>query len=337
MSDNIARPHAQSIDPYEDELRVEDWLRLVRGQRGLIGSAAGAGVLVAALVSYVFPPDYVATAQLIIAARPGVELSSALVATYRAGLESPEVVQQVVDELGKESAPSPTAAARLRTRTTVTGADATGILTIAVRSADPTTASNAASSVVRHGMESARKIAERSRIERDLGFIMRLRQELPDLLSQIQREEAAQQIIQKQLKDADLRSEPVQRELVLSRIRLAQLRARWDHIGKGIEQSERLAETLDRISSDMELPASIKAEHESLARAFGLTVGVTAEFASPLRLLSKPEVSEPPGLRRLVTNLGLGFVLGLLLAVAVSLVHYVVFVGPKPSIPRQIE
>ncbi len=334
MTDNSRVPPPPPRDPYDDEINVREWMRMFLRQRSLIIGAACAGALLAALVAYAFPPDYVATTQLIFAARPNTEVTSAMVANYRRELDSLEVAQQVVDELGLDKAPHQMSALRLRSQTVVSAADAAGILTIEVRSDDPDLATSAADSLARHGGESARKAEVRARMLTQLGLVLKLRQELPDLLSQIQGEETAQQVIQDQLKDPSLRSVSLQREVILGRVRLAQLRARWDHIVKNLDAAARLAESLDRLPPNSDVPALVISEHDLLTQSFGVVAGERAQFESPLRLLSKAAVSEPPGLRRWATNLALGFVLGLLVAMAISVVYYVVFTARKPGIPR---
>ncbi len=334
MTSHSRVPSAPPRDPYEDEINLEEWLRIFRGQRRLIAGAACVGVLTAAVVTYAFPPSRVATIQLLISQQPDTELTPAKSTMYRRGLESLAAAQEVVDELGLDQAPHRVSAARLRSLTDVSAVDVTGLLTIAVRSSDPGLAERAVTSLARHGVESARKVDERARILGDLGVVLRLRGDLPELLSEIQGEETGLLVIQEQLKQASLRTESLQRELVLIRVRLAKLRAKWDHIVKGIDVAEELAEQLDRLPPNSDLPASLVARHESLTGSFGVVGGEGRQVESPLRLLSTAAVSEPPGLRRWVTNLSLGLVLGLLLVVAASVVLYMVSAGRRPTIPR---
>ena len=332
MTDHSRVPSAPSRDHYEHQIDVADWLRMLLGQRRLITSAAFAGVIVAALVSYAFPPDYVATIQVVIATRPNTELTVAMVANYRRGFDSAVAAQQVVDEHRLDKAPHHMSASQLRLQTVVSPADAANVLTIEVRSNDPGVAERAATSLARLGMDSARSIEERSRILGELGGVLRLQEELPGLLVDIQSQDVGQRMLEDQLKEPSLRTESLKSEMVLGRVRLALLHARMNYILKGIKTATEFADKLNQLPQDSGPPASLIMESRSFASSFGVRVGESSQLGSPLRVLSKASVSAPPGLRRWATNLSVGFVLGLLLAVSISGVHYVVFAWRKPVI-----
>lgn len=333
MTDYSRVPPASSRDPYEDEISVNEWLRRLRGQGRLVVSTAFAGLLTAAVIAFAFPPSRVATAQLIAEQRPPTESTSAAMASYRQSLEGSAAAEHVVGELGLAKASPPMSAQKLRSQIAVTTADAAGIVTIEVRSRDADLAAKVATSLTRYGIESARRAAERSRVQTNLGLILKLKQQLPELLAEIQSEETGLQVIQEQLGQDSLRRDGVQQDLVLARVRLAQRKAKWDHIVSGIEAAVELAANLERQPPDTDLPEQIVSAHEALAGRFGVAAGETRPVQSPLRVFSPPAVSEPPGPRQWATNLFLGLVLGLLLAIAISVVLYVVSAGHKPAIP----
>ena len=117
---------------------------------------------------------------------------------------------------------------------------------------------------------------------------------------------------------------PLQRELVLSRVRIAQLRAKWDHALKGIKTATDIAEKLERLPPSGEVPSSIMPDRVSLNRDFGVVSGEPNQLKSPLRVLAEATVSGPPTWRYWATNLMLGLVVGLLLPTALSLAYFVV-------------
>lgn len=334
MTDPSRVSSAPPRDIYEDEISVNEWLRKFREQRRLFVGAAIAGVVTAAVIAYASPPVRIATAQLIAEQQSATESTSVVMASYRQSLESLAAAEHVVGELGLAKASTPISAQELRPQVAVTTADAAGIVTIEVRSHDADLAASVATSLTRYGIESARRAAERSRIRTNLGMILQLKQQLPELLAEIQSEETGIQVIQEQLRQDSVRREGIQQELVLARVRLAQHKAKWDHIVSGINAAVELTASLEREPPDTELPEEIVSAYQALAGRFGVAAGESRSAQSPLRLLSPPALAEPAGLRQLATNLVLGFVFGLLLAIAISVVLYVVSAGPKPAIPR---
>lgn len=319
-------------DTYEDEISVEEWLRVIRGRWRLFVSAACAGLLVAAVVAYSFPPSRVATTELIVERRSDADPIALVMARHQRGLTSLSMMQQIVDELGLDKAPHRMSAEQLKSQTVVTTADAEGLLTIAVQSGDPELAASVATSLARHGVESARRFEERSRVLGDIDRILRLRLDLPDLLAEIQGEETGLRVIQEILNAAS--SVSLQYDVAMSRVRLARLRAKWDHIVSAINTAEEVAEKLEDLPPNSELPASLASELKALNDSFGVAVGKRRVVESPLRLRSKTEVSEPRVARQWATNFGFGLVLGLLLALTFSVVLYVLSVGRKPAMAR---
>lgn len=315
----------QHRDPYEDTISLRDWSRMLGRNRRLIAGTVCAGVLIAAVIAVVTSPPYVATIRLMVS-----QNANAALADYRTSVDNPRVAQQVVDELGLDKAPYSLSAARFQSQVTVSTPDPAGIMVVEVRSGDRTMAANVANSVAIHAVEFARRLRERSQILEDAGLVLNLKQNIPDLMAVIQSEEVGLRVLEEQVKDATART-VLQREVALSRVRLAQLRAKWDHIQNGLKIASNIEDKLFGLSATDEMPASIKSDYESLDRDFGVSSGRDRSAYFPLRALEGVTVSEPATLRHWITNLTVGLALGLLLPMAFFAAIYVLSTGRREN------
>ena len=328
MTDYSPVPPAPTRDPYEDTINLWDWARMLGRNRRLIAGTVCAGVLIAAVVAAVTPPPYVAAIRLVVTRN-----ANAALAEYRSSVDNTRVSQQVVDELGLDKAPYGLSAGRFQSHVTASTPDSEGIIVVEVRFGDPTLAAKAANSLARHAVEFARRSRERSRMLEDAGLVLKLKQDVPDLMAVIQGEEIGLRVLEEQLKDATTGS-VLQREVALSRVRLAQLRARWDHIQNGLKTASGIEDQLFGLPFTDDLPASVTADYELLDRGFGVSSGRERGADRPLRAIEEARVSGPATSRHWLTYLTVGLALGLLLPLAFVVAIYVLSAGRAENTAR---
>lgn len=318
-------------DPYEDAINVRDWVRLAWRRRRLIGGTACAGVLIAAAIAFVTPRSYAATIRLFAGQDISPELAPSVVAKYRILLDEPWVSRQVVDELGLEKPPYGLSAARFQSEALASTVDAAGSILIEVRMSDRGMAVRAANAVALRTVELARRREERSRILDDVAPILKLKLELPTLLANIQTEETGLRVLEQQMQNASLRNVSLQTDVVLRRVRLAQLRAKWDQINSGLQTASELLQRLGELSPTDGIPPEITAKLESLDQGFAVAPDRRREFQPPLRVLAEAAVSGPAPWRSWATYLALGLMLGLMLPLVGTVFVFVLSAGRKPN------
>lgn len=323
----------RSSDPYENVINVRDWARLAWRRRRLIAGTACAGMLVGAAIALVTPRISVATSRLIVGQDISSESPPAILAKYRLLLDEPLISQQVVAELGLEKPPYGLSAARFQSEALASTAVPAGIQ-IEVRHSDASMAVRAANAVARHTVELARRREERSRILDDISPVLKLKLELPDLLANIKTEETGLRVLDEQLRGTSFRAESLQRDRVLRRVRLAQLREKWDQINAGLQIATEIVHKLTALSPTDPLPPEVLAGLKSLDHAFAVAPGVRREVQPPLRVVAEATTTGPSTWSIWGRYLMLGFTLGLMLPLTGTAVEFVLSAGRLPDPAR---
>lgn len=303
--DDIPKP-ASPI--HQDDLEID--LRVLAGQfwqrRRLLAAGAAVGLLIGGGARAIAGPPYMATVRLVIDARG----TAPDLAGYRGLVEGPVVVNQVVKELTVAGAEAEAEAVRSLSIQATAEPPAT-IVATAIMS-DPELAARAADSLARHAVDLARKRNQVEAVRSLLAAASALHTGVSQLRREIEAEEAGLQVLEASVKTTSPRNPDLERDAVLSRVRLKQLAVKRDRLLQLVALAADLGQKLDDSRLEDGVPATVKAGIAELDRLGGATPSASIDdLRGTLRSLGPSKLESRNDRARIVSGAAVGLVAGL--------------------------